>query len=159
VKALRWICLVAGVALFAYSFTLPAIREAAKPGGAGGNTVAGYWCAFLALAKPWGKEGITLLHSDPLTYFSVLWSGLTNPVFVLALPFLVFKPRSLINRVFLVLLALMLICSWLVLQRIQRYGFHFYAFTGFYVWMCGILLALFSDLWVQKPAAAGTAKP
>jgi hypothetical protein len=149
VKALRWITLLVGLAMFAYSFKLPAIKEIPKPGAAATNTLIGYNCAALALRLPWGKEGITFLHSDPLAYFSVLISGWINPVFLLALIFLLVKPGSRINRVFLILLPLMFISCWIVFQKI-----HFSAFTGFYVWMCGILLSLFSDLWVRTPAAA-----
>jgi hypothetical protein len=148
VKALRWITLLVGLAMFAYSFKLPAIRETVKP-GVTGNTLLGYNCAVLALVQPWGKDGMTILHSDPVGWFCILVSGWINPVFLIALIFLLFKPGSRINRIFLILLPLMFIACWIVFQKI-----HFSAFTGFYAWMCGILLTLFSDLWVRKPAAA-----
>ena len=139
--------------MFAYSFKMPAIKEIPKPGFTSTNTLIGYNCAVLALVQPWGKDGMTILRSDPVAYFSVLISGWINPVFLLALIFLLFKPGSRVNRVFLILLPLMFVACWIVFQKI-----HFYAFTGFYAWMCGILLALFSDLWVRRPAAARMAK-
>ena len=148
-KALKWTFLLAGIALFAVSFKLPAIREVAQS-GASGSTVAGYFCAFLALVRPWGKEGLTLLQSDALTYFSVLISGWINPVFVLALVVLLVRPASRLNWVFRGLLPVMFVFCWVVLQKIQFYGFHFHLYTGFYVWMAGILLAIFSDLWVKR---------
>lgn len=150
-KALKWIFLLAGLALFAFGFKLPAIKEIARPGTTG-NTLIGYNCAALALRLPWGKEGITFLHSDPVAYFAVLISGWINPFFLLGLLVLLVRPQSRLNWVFRVLLPLMFVACWIVFQKI-----HFYAYTGFYVWMCGILMVLFSDLWAKRPAAAGSA--
>jgi hypothetical protein len=152
VKALKWIFLIAGLALFAFSFTLPAIKEIPKP-GATGSTLMGYNCAALALRLPWGKEGITFLHNDPVAYFSVLISGWINPVFLLGLLVLLVRPQSRLSWVFRLLIPLMFVACWIVFQKI-----HFYAYTGFYAWMCGILMAMFSDLWVKRPAAVQIAR-
>ncbi|HEX7286952.1 MAG TPA: hypothetical protein VF532_12265 [Candidatus Angelobacter sp.] len=151
-KALKWIFLIAGLALFAISFKLPAIKEIAKP-GATGNTLYGFNCAALALRLPWGKEGMTFFHSEPVTYFAVLISGWINPVFVLGLLVLLIRPGSRLNWLFRLLIPLMFVACWIVFQKI-----HFYAYTGFYAWMCGILMAMFSDLWVKRPAAVRIAE-
>ncbi|MGH9566785.1 MAG: hypothetical protein ACRD4I_12420, partial [Candidatus Angelobacter sp.] len=69
-KMLKWMLLLAGTGLFAVSFILPAIREVAKP-GASPSTMYGYDCAFTALLVPWGKDGFTVMRSEPLTWCSV----------------------------------------------------------------------------------------
>lgn len=145
-KILRWIFLLAGLALFAVSFNLPAIRETGKA-GAPANTITGYKCAVLALLQPWGKEGMSFLRSDPLTYFSVLISGWINPVFLVVLLVQFIKPGARLNWIFLVLLLIMFVFCWIVFYKI-----HFSAYTGYYVWMLGILVALCSDLWIKKPS-------
>ncbi len=146
-KALKWIVLLAGLVLFAVSFQMPAIREVVKP-GATGNTITGYKCAVLALLQPWGRNGMNLLRSDPLTYFSLLLSGWINPVFLIALLVLLIRPAARINWVFRVILPLMFIGCWVVFNKI-----HFSAYTGYYAWMFGILLVLFSDLLVRRQPA------
>lgn len=150
-KILKWIFLLAGLVLFAVSFKLPAIQEVAKP-GVTPNTITGYNCAVLSLVQPWGKEGLTLLHSDPVNYFSILVSGWINPVFLIALLVLLIRPVARINWVFRVMVPLMFICCWIVFNKI-----HFSAYTGYYAWMCGILLVLFSDLLVRRQPAGKTA--
>jgi hypothetical protein len=139
VRIVRWILLLAGIGLFAFSFTLPAIREIAKP-GATPNVMRGYDCAVTALLVPWGKDGFTIMRSDPLTYFSVLFSGWINPLFVLAVLFVVIRPAWRINAVFRVLVPLMFIFCWIVFFKI-----HFQAYTGYWLWMAGVLLALWSQ--------------
>jgi CDP-diglyceride synthetase len=138
VKILRWILLLVGIGLFAFSFTLPAIREIAKP-GAKPNVMQGYDCAVTALLVPWGKDGFTIMRSDPLTYFSVLLSGWINPLFVLAILFALARPAWRINTIFRVLVPLLFIFCWIVFYKI-----HFQAYTGYWLWMVGVLLALWS---------------
>lgn len=150
-KALKWIFLLGGIALFAVSFKLPAIRQVAKS-GATGSTLTGYDCAVLALIQTWGKEGLTLLHSDPVNYFSVLLSGWINPVFVIAILVLLIRPAARMNSVFRVVLPLMFIFCWIVFYKI-----HFSAYVGYWVWMTGILMAVFSDLWVRRQTTGKTA--
>jgi hypothetical protein len=144
VKALKWIFLLAGIALFAVSFKLPAIREVAKPGATAG-TLSGYDCAVLALLQPWGKEGLILLRSDPVNYVSVLLSGWINPFFVIAILALLIRPAASVYAVLRVVLPLMFVFCWIVFYKI-----HYWAYVGYWVWMAGILLALFSDLWVKR---------
>jgi CDP-diglyceride synthetase len=139
VKIVRWILLLAGVGLFAFSFTLPAIREIAKPGTTP-NVMRGYDCAVTALLVPWGKDGFTIMRSDPLTYFSVLLSGWINPLFVVAVLLVLIRSSWRVNSVFRVLVPLMFIFCWIVFFKI-----HFQAYTGYWVWMAGVLLTLWSQ--------------
>jgi hypothetical protein len=138
------------VDLFAVSFMLPAIREVAKPGATAG-TLSGYDCAVLSLMQPWGKEGLALLRSDPVNYVSALLSGWINPVFIIAVLVLLIRPSAGINSVFRVVLPLMFIFCWVVFYKI-----HYSAYTGYWVWMGGILMAIFSDLWVKRQTTGKT---
>jgi CDP-diglyceride synthetase len=145
VKTVRWIFLLLGIGLFAFSFTLPAIRETAKPGVAS-NLMQGYDCAVTALLVPWGKDGFTIMRSDPLSYFSILLSGWINPLFVLAVIFVLVRPAWRINSAFRVVVSLLFIFCWVVFFKI-----HFRAYTGYWVWMTGVLLALWSQAGTRNP--------
>jgi TctA family transporter len=100
----------------------------------------GYDCAVTALLVPWGKDGFTIMRSDPLTYFSVLFSGWINPLFILAVLLLLIRSSWRINTVFRILVPLMFIFCWVVFVKIR-----FQAYTGYWVWMAGVLLALWSQ--------------
>ena len=143
-KTVRWILFLAGIALFAFSFTLPAIRETAKP-GATPNVMQGYDCAVTALLVPWGKDGFTIMRSDPLSYFSILLSGWINPLFVLAVIFVLVRRAWRINSAFRIVVSLLFIFCWVVFFKI-----HFRADTGYWVWMAGVLLALWSQAGSRK---------
>lgn len=143
-KSVRWILLLAGLCLFAFSFTLPAIREIAKP-GATPNKMVGYDCAVTALLVPWGKDGFTIMRSDPLTYFSILFSGWITPVFVLSIVVALVRPDWRINSLFRIAVTLMFIFCWIVFSKI-----HFQAYEGYWVWMAGVLLALWSQAGLHR---------
>jgi hypothetical protein len=147
VKMLKWILLLAGIGLFAVSFVLPAIRELAKA-GASPSKMYGYDCALTALLVPWGKDGYTVMRSEPLTWISVLISGWINPVFIISLFILLIKPRWRVNHLFRVLVPIMFVFCWIVFYKI-----HFLPYTGYWIWMAGTLTALFSTVCEKmKPA-------
>ena len=134
-KILRWILVLCGLALFAYSFMQPAVKEAsAAPGSVG---MRGYTCATVTLLTPWGKDGATILHDSPADYFSVLISGWINPAFLLVLIFTLIRPASTVAGVLCVIVLLMFAACWVIFIR-----HHFVALTGYYLWMGGIILAL-----------------
>jgi hypothetical protein len=139
VKIVRWILFLAGLALFAFSFTLPSIRELAKP-GATPNKMLGYDCAITALLVPWGKDGFTIMRSDPLSYFSILLSGWINPLFLIALVLALVRASWRVNQLLRIIIPVMFIFCWIVFYKI-----HFRAYTGYWVWMAGVLLALWSQ--------------
>jgi hypothetical protein len=140
----NWILVVLGFALFVTAFFLPAVKDVnAGPKDTG---VSGYKCASLALRIPWGKEGQGLRHSSPLQYFSILISGWINPAFLLALIFVLVKPGSGFGWVLRVMVALMFIACWVVFSQV-----HLRPQIGYWLWMLGILLALFSPQGGPKP--------
>ena len=137
-KWIRWIALFAGIGMFVWSFTLPAVREAsASPGSPG---ISGYKVATLALVVPWG-QGRELLKQAPLQYFSILFSGWINPLFLVSLLLILIKPRWRLSIWFRYLVTAMFVCCWIVFYQI-----HLDPRQGYFLWMFGILLALYSSL-------------
>ncbi|HYX54297.1 MAG TPA: hypothetical protein VE783_12650 [Candidatus Limnocylindrales bacterium] len=134
-KILRWILVLCGLALFAYSFTLPAVREAsAAPGKAG---FEGYKCASIALVNTWGSEGLKLMHNEPADFFSLLISGWINLIFPLVLIFTLIRPHGAASSVLCLLVVLMFAACWVFFLR-----HHLNALVGYYAWMGGVILAL-----------------
>lgn len=143
-RIVRWILVLCGVVLFAYSFMQPAVREAsASPGAVG---MRGYTCATVTLVTPWGKDGAKMLHDSPGDYFSVLISGWINPAFVLVLIFTLIRPTSTVASVLCLLVVLMFAACWVIFIR-----HHFVALAGYYMWMGGVVLALAAARFRPKP--------
>ncbi len=134
-KILRWILVLCGLALFAYSFTLPAVREAsAAPGKA---AIVGYKCASLALVNTWGSAGIKLMRNEPGDFFSLLVSGWINVIFPLVLIFTLLRPSGAASTVLCLLVGAMFSGCWVFFSR-----HHLAALVGYYLWMGGVILAL-----------------
>ncbi len=137
-KALRRILVLCGIALFAYSFSLQAVKDAtAAPSAAG---MVGYKCAYLALTIPWGSDGVKLLHSSALQYFSILFSGWINPLFVIALLVALFKARTRASLVLSIIVTVMFAFCWIFFWQL-----HLRALPGYWFWMGGILLSLYAN--------------
>ncbi|HSM85920.1 MAG TPA: hypothetical protein VLT16_07215 [Candidatus Limnocylindrales bacterium] len=137
-RVIRWIALLAGVVLFGVSFMLPAVKEASA--GPHATGMPGYKCATLTLIVPWGSDGFRLLRQSPLQYFAILFSGWINPAFVIALLLVLFKPRWRPALVFRWVVTFMFVSCWIVFYEV-----HLHPLTGYFVWMFGILLTLFSN--------------
>jgi hypothetical protein len=138
VKWIRWIALFAGIGMFVASFTLPAVKESsASPGSAG---ISGYKIATLALVIPWG-QGRELLKHSPLQYFCILFSGWINPLFLVSLLLVLIKPRWQLANWLRYIVTFMFVCCWVVFFQI-----HLDPQQGYFLWMFGILLALYSSL-------------
>lgn len=135
---IRWIALLAGIAMFAVSFILPAVKEASAGSSASG--VPGYTCAVLTLEMPWTRDGRDVLKESPLRYFSILFSGWINPAFIVTLLLVLIKPRWLASTVLTYVVTFMFIFCWIVF-----YQWHLYPRQGYFLWMVGILLALYSS--------------
>lgn len=136
-KVIRWIALLIGLLLFAISFALPAVKESnADPGATG---IRGYTCATLTLELPWTKDGRDMLRQSPLQYFSILLSGWINPLFLVTLLFVLIKPRWRVTVALAYTVTSMFIFCWIVF-----FQSHLYPRSGHFLWMIGILLALFS---------------
>lgn len=135
---IRWTALLAGIAIFAVSFMLTAVKEAsASPGSPG---VRGFTCAVLTLQMPWSKDGRDLLNQSPIQYFSILLSGWINPAFIVALLLVITRPRWRVSRILTYAVTFMFIFCWIVFFQL-----HLYPRQGYFLWMFGILLALYSS--------------
>lgn len=135
---IRWTALLAGVAMFAVSFVLPAVKDAsASPSSPG---VPGFTCAVLTLQMPWSKDGRDLRNQAPVQYFSILFSGWINPVFVLALLLILIRPQWLAGAMLTYVVTAMFVFCWIVFYQLKLYPRQ-----GHFLWMFGILLALYSS--------------
>ncbi|HEX5435471.1 MAG TPA: hypothetical protein VFY05_14625 [Candidatus Angelobacter sp.] len=137
-KWIRWIALLAGISMFAVSFMLPAISQASSAPGSPG--IPGYKCAFLSLVVT-AEEGGTLIRQAPLEYISVLISGWINPVFLVSLLLLLIKPRWRSTIALRYVVTVMFVFCWIAFYQI-----HLYPQQGYFLWMFGILLALYSNM-------------
>jgi hypothetical protein len=135
-KWIRWLALLAGIVMFAVSFILPAVSQAGSSSG-----VPGIVCATNTLRIPWTKDGASLLHQNPVQYFSLLLSGWINPLFLVSLLLVLIKPRWIFASLLRYAVTLMFIACWVVFYQI-----HLYPRQGYFLWMFGILLALYSNL-------------
>lgn len=125
-----------GIGLYAVSFILPAIGGAAVTAPSG--WAPGYHCAWLALVMPFGALRSNFRY-EHLEYFSMLISGWINPVFIIALAVGI---QRRLARLFIALrtaLLLMIPFCWIVYYKEASYPRE-----GHFVWILGMLLALFS---------------
>jgi hypothetical protein len=138
VKTLRWLALLAGIAMFAVSFALPAVKETkASPSSPG---VPGFTCATLTLQMPWSNDGRAMLRQSPLRYFSILFSGWINPLFLVTLSLVLIKPKWRATFVLRYLVAAMQVFCWTLFFQL-----HLYPRQGYFLWLFGMLLALYSN--------------
>jgi hypothetical protein len=138
VKTLRWLALLTGIAAFAASFALPAVKEAKASSNSAG--VPGFTCATITLQMPWSNDGRTLLHESPLQYFSILFSGWINPLFLVTLVMVLIKPRWRPTIVLGYLVAAMQVFCWILFFQL-----HLFPRQGYFLWLSGMLLALYSN--------------
>jgi hypothetical protein len=139
VKPLRWLALFIGLALFGASFNMVAVKEASNKGNTAG--ILGYKCATLSLSAPWGgSDSQKMRQQTPALWFSLLISGWINPAFLLGLLVMLAAPQQRWALLFRCLIALMFIACWVFFYKV-----HLVPLQGYYVWMAGILLALFSN--------------
>jgi hypothetical protein len=148
-RALRWVTsrgtLVAvGLSLYVASFFLLAIGDFGRLV----EPVRGYFCAEIALVSPFSEDMRSLLHEKPIEYFSVLGSGLINPLFLTTFFLQLFRVRPRAVVVLRNLTIVMIPLCWVVL-RYER----FYPREGHVLWIAGMLLTLFamSNLQVKSP--------
>jgi hypothetical protein len=147
--ALRWagsrgMLVAVGLSMYVASFFLLAIEDFGWLAG----PVRGYFCAEIALVSPFTEDWRSLLHEKPIEYFSLLGSGLINPVFLTTFFLQLFRVRPRAIVVLRNLTILMIPLCWIVF-RYERY----YPREGHVLWIVGMLLTLFamSNLQVKPP--------
>jgi hypothetical protein len=151
VKAYR-ILIFLGFGLYVASFFLTGVNNASDPAGVGG--IPGYGCAWLTLVSPWGSEGLKALHDSPGDFFSVLISGLINPIFLITVSVLLVRPNGRLGLILRVLLLLMFPTCWIVFFRA-----HLHARAGYYLWTAAMFLIMFSTVLARTPTPAVSQKP
>jgi len=117
------------------------------------DPLAGYDCAYTALVLPWSSDGLKTLRDAPIDYFSILLSGLINPVFIVTLILLWRKPRGRARAILRVVLVLMFGACWVVFNRM-----HIQPRAGYFLWTGAMLVALFSGLLIPEKQTSEAAK-
>jgi hypothetical protein len=148
-RAPRWatrrgMLVFVGLSIYVASFFLLAIGDFKGQAG----PVRGYSCAEIALLSPFSEDGRFLLREKPIEYFSLLGSGLINPMFLTTFFLQLFKVRpQAIVPLRNITISMIPLC-WVVF----RYD-RFYPREGHVLWVVGMLLTLFamSNLQVKLP--------
>jgi hypothetical protein len=117
------------------------------------DRIPGYTCAYIALLLPWSSDGFKMLRDGPIDYFSVLISGLINPVFIVTLILLWLKPRGRARTVLGTVLVLMFGACWVVFYRM-----HIQPRTGYFLWTGAMLVVLFSGMIIPERHVTAGAK-
>jgi hypothetical protein len=136
----------AGLILYGASFFLWAVRDS----GSFAFPERGYVCAELAFLYPWGEDGGKLLHEAPIEFFALLFSGWTNPLFLVATAAVLWKPFSSVARLLSLLTAICIPFCWIVFA----YD-HLRPREGHIVWIAGMIVAV-APAWAHKPKASRT---
>jgi hypothetical protein len=126
------------LALVAYvgSFFLTAAKDASAPQSAG---FTGYWCALTTLTAPWGSDGLKEMRREPVEFFSILFSGWINPVFLITIFVWWRWPHRRLAWILGLILVIMLPSCWIVFMKA-----HLRPSVGYFVWTGAMVTALFS---------------
>ena len=98
---------VVGLALYVGAFFLVAAHDADSSSSFSGRGYPGWFCAAITLRNVWGHEGLDLLRQSRLVYFSLLFSGWINPLFLITLLAQLVRPKGRLAFVLRILLLLM----------------------------------------------------
>jgi hypothetical protein len=143
---LVWVGIVGYVA----SFFLIAVRDSSNP--ASGFT--GYWCALTTLTAPWGSDGLKEMRQDPVDFFSVLFSGWINPLFLITLLVRWRRPHGRLGWILGILLLLMFPACWVVFAKA-----HLRPSVGYFVWTASMVVALFSTAFARSRRDQALGRP
>lgn len=122
------------LAVFIASFLITAVQISFL-----GFNVPGYVCALGTLVSPWQKSNLVDLSSKPVEYFSVLLSGIINPLFVTAIALLqTARGYQAGKQLRKIVIGLFPVC-WI-------YFWHagLYPHVGYFLWTAAMLVALFA---------------
>ena len=131
----NWIFVIVGMVIYIGAFFPIAVREVHASSGSSGYP--GWFCAFTTLVAPWGHNALSSIREGPVEYFSILFSGWINPVFLITLLVALIWRKSRLGFVLVVLL--MFTACWIVFYKLALYPRE-----GYFVWTLGMLLVLFS---------------
>ena len=130
-----------GLLLYAASFFL--LATGSFPPGDG--RMLGFLCAFYAFALPIELGTKALFHNvpmpiDPVAYLSLLIAGWINPVFVVTAFLSLTQTHQRLVAVLKAAVVLMILFTLLFFATFKM----FYPREGYFAWLVGMLLALFS---------------
>lgn len=132
-----WILVAAGLALYVGAFFLTGaqdVRDAFLDRG-----YPGWFCAVITLINVWGHDGLSLLRESPIQYFSLLFSGWINPLFLITLLTQFVWPKGRPALALRFILLLMFPACW-----IGFYKMSLYPREGYFTWIAGMLLVVFT---------------
>lgn len=122
------------VSFFLFAAALPIPESSPYPG---------FSCAYLAFFFPL-QSGHTLsgtpFHGKLLAFISLVISGWINPVFIVTAVLDLSGQYRRTVWVLRILVLVMIPCCWIFF-----YAFHLYPREGHFLWILGMLLALFSN--------------
>jgi hypothetical protein len=125
-----------GMLLYIASFFLFAF------GGGGGQPVRGYGAAILTVIIPWEQNPfspLSIFHDSIFDYIAILISGLINPLFLISIALILLERQRAVDILRTTFLLMIPFC-WVVF-----YFHHFYPREGYFVWLFGMVLVLFSS--------------
>jgi hypothetical protein len=128
-----------GLLIYAASFLLVAVADFDRTT----SVARGYYCAFVAFVLPLRATPMQTggpFADRPLEYFSVLISGLINPVFLIYVALASAERTGRAIRALRVIVPLMIPFCWVVFHY-ERYDPR----EGHFLWILGMLLVLYSD--------------
>lgn len=144
----RWIVTLAGIALFAAAFFLPAVRS---PGtGPGSGPMPGWFCALFAASATGGLFRATAANiqaKDVLQVVCVVLSGWVNPLVVFYLVVSLWRRLVTIRRVLAASIMVCLVATWIFLFKAPMIPL-----IGHYMWVAGALLILSGEFFRRNPA-------
>jgi hypothetical protein len=144
-RSMKITTILVWLAILAYvgSYFLTAVKDAtASPRAAG---YPGYFCAYITLTSPWGSSGVNELRQDPVDFFSVLFSGWINPLFLIALIVRWRRPHGRLGWILGALLLILFPACWVVFFKA-----HLRPSTGYFLWSAAIVVALFSTAFARS---------
>jgi hypothetical protein len=138
----RWIVTLAGIALFAAAFFLPAVRS---PGsGAGSRPMVGWMCAFVAASATGGifrASASTIQGKDVPGIVCLILSGWVNPLVVFYLFASIWPRLVAIRRVLAAAILVCIAATWIFLFKAPMIPL-----IGHYLWVAGALIILSGGL-------------
>ena len=122
---------ILGFCVYIAAFFLPAVREAATPGGDAPDVFLGSRCAWMTLVNTFSHE---IWHSK---YFLAVLSGWINPLLLLYLFLLLFPKLFWPRRILAGAIAAFIAGTWVLFAVVPLVPL-----IGHFLWIAGILLIL-----------------
>jgi hypothetical protein len=130
----------AGLLIYSVSFAL--FWGGCRVPGCGPSR--GYRAAIFAFVLPLRENPFSvgwLFHDMMFDYVALVISGWINPLFLIVVALMLLKQNQKTVAILRIVLVLMFPFCWVVF-----YFHHFYPREGYFLWLFGMLLALFSSV-------------